>query len=157
MSYSAPGATPSTPVLSFFNDWTYPNFIALLDELGVASKATSMGFSVSDPVSGLEYSGASLDTLFAQRRNLLSPGFVGMVRDILRFNREAVADLEAGRLAPGETLGAYLARNGYGERFSRPLPGAHGFGDLVGELHERGRLPGGVLPAVFLRITDCFR
>ncbi len=100
-----------------FNDWTYPNFIALLDELGVASKATSMGFSVSDPVSGLEYSGASLDTLFAQRRNLLSPGFVGMVRDILRFNREAVADLEAGRLAPGETLGAYLARNGYGERF----------------------------------------
>lgn len=101
-----------------FNDWTYPNFIALLEELGVASRATSMGFSVSDPASGLEYAGSSLDTLFAQRRNLLSPGFLGMVRDILRFNREAVADLEAGRLGVEETLGDYLARNGYGARFS---------------------------------------
>ncbi|MDX1733881.1 MAG: FAD-dependent oxidoreductase [Halioglobus sp.] len=101
-----------------FNDWTYPNFIALLDELGVDSKPTTMGFSVKDPESGLEYSGASLDTLFAQRRNVLSPGFIGMVRDILRFNRESVADLEAGRLPEGETLGEYLARNGYGARFA---------------------------------------
>ena len=100
-----------------FNDWTYPNFIRLLDELGVPSQPTEMGFSVSDPASGLEYAGASLDTLFAQRRNLLSPPFIAMVRDILRFNREAVADLDAGRLSADETLGAYLARNGYGERF----------------------------------------
>lgn len=100
-----------------FNDWTYPNFIALLDELGVPSQPTSMGFSVADPVSGLEYAGANLDTLFAQRRNLLSPGFIGMVRDILRFNRESIADLEQGTLPAGETLGDYLARNGYGERF----------------------------------------
>lgn len=101
-----------------FNDWTYPNFIALLDELGVSSRPTSMGFSVRDPDTGLEYSGSSLDSLFAQRRNLLSPGFVGMVKDILRFNREAVADLDAGRLQEGETLRAYLARNHYGERFA---------------------------------------
>jgi len=100
-----------------FNDWTYPNFIALLDELGVASKPTAMGFSVNDPRTGLEYAGASLDTLFAQRSNLLSPGFIGMVRDILRFNKEAVADLDAGGLPAGETLGAYLDRNGYGARF----------------------------------------
>lgn len=101
-----------------FNDWTYPNFIALLDELGVPSKPTAMGFSVMDAASGLEYAGSNLDTLFAQRRNLLSPGFIAMVRDILRFNRESVADLEAGRLDERETLRTYLARNDYGDRFT---------------------------------------
>lgn len=100
-----------------YNDWTYPNFIALMDELGVSSRATPMGFSVRDPQSGLEYSGTNLDSLFAQRRNLVSPGFLGMVRDLLRFNREAVADVEAGTLGETETLGSYLARKGYGERF----------------------------------------
>jgi predicted NAD/FAD-binding protein len=50
-----------------FNDWTYPNFIALLKELGVSSKPTDMGFSVRDEETGLEYSGSSLNTLFAQR------------------------------------------------------------------------------------------
>ena len=102
-----------------FNDWTYPNFIALLDELGVASKPTAMGFSVRDPQSGLEYSGNSLDTLFAQRGNLFSLSFIGMVRDILRFNSAAVADLEAGTIDENETLGSYLVRNAYGEKFIR--------------------------------------
>lgn len=102
-----------------FNDWTYPNFIALLDEIGVGSRPTTMGFSVRDAASGLEYSGTSLDTLFAQRRNLFSPRFLGMVRDILRFNRESVADLEAGAIESGETLGHYLARRRYGEAFQR--------------------------------------
>ncbi|GAB3319703.1 NAD(P)/FAD-dependent oxidoreductase [Haliea atlantica] len=101
-----------------YNDWTYPHFIALLDELGVPSKPTSMGFSVRDERSGLEYSGSSLNTLFAQRRNLVSPRFLGMIRDLLRFNREAVADLEGGQLATGETLGHYLDRRGYGEPFA---------------------------------------
>lgn len=100
-----------------FNDRTYPNFIALMDELGVSSKPTAMGFSVRDPESGLEYSGTNLDTLFAQRRNLLSLPFIGMIRDILRFNRKAVADLEAGEIDDKETLGAYLARNAYGDKF----------------------------------------
>ena len=101
-----------------YNDWTYPNFIALLQELGVSSKPTDMGFSVSDLESGLEYSGSSINTLFAQRRNLASPRFLGMVRDILRFNRESVADLESGLLEPGETLGHYLQRKRYGDAFS---------------------------------------
>jgi len=109
-----------------FNDWTYPNFIALMDELGVASKPTAMGFSVRDPHSGLEYAGTNLDTLFAQRRNLLSVPFIGMIRDILRFNREAVEDLEAGKLDEGETLGFYLARNAYGEKFIRHYLAAMG-------------------------------
>jgi predicted NAD/FAD-binding protein len=109
-----------------FNDWTYPNFIALMDELGVSSKPTAMGFSVRDPESGLEYSGTNLDTLFAQRRNLFSLPFIGMIRDILRFNREAVADLEAGRIEDGQTLASYLARNGYGDKFIRHYLAAMG-------------------------------
>jgi predicted NAD/FAD-binding protein len=102
-----------------FNDWTYPNFIALMDELGISSKPTTMGFSVRDEHSGLEYAGGNLDALFAQRRNLVSPRFLRMVRDILRFNRESIADLEAGSLSDDETLGSYLERNRYSEGFKR--------------------------------------
>lgn len=100
-----------------FNDWTYPNFIRLLNELGVAFKPTEMSFSVSDPVTGTEYNGHDLNTLFAQRSNLVSPAFWGMVRDILRFNRRAMDDLDQGRIAADMTLGDYLTRNGYGRRF----------------------------------------
>ncbi|WP_339414184.1 NAD(P)/FAD-dependent oxidoreductase [Pseudomonas sp. EA_35y_Pfl2_R5] len=100
-----------------FNDWTYPNFIRLLSQLGVGFKATEMSFSVSDPVSGVEYNGHSLDSLFAQRSNLLSPKFWGMVRDILRFNREALNDLNQQRIASDMTLGDYLKANDYSERF----------------------------------------
>ncbi|QLC73870.1 FAD-dependent oxidoreductase [Pseudomonas sp. LPB0260] len=100
-----------------FNDWTYPNFIRLLDRLGVASRATEMSFSVRDPHSAVEYNGNNLNSLFAQRRNLLSPVFWGMLRDILRFNREALADLGTGRMEAHVTLGDYLQRGGYGSRF----------------------------------------
>lgn len=100
-----------------FNDWTYPNFIALMDELGVSSKATRMSFSLSDRDSGLEYAGSNLNTLFAQRSNLASPKFLGMLRDIVRFNKESVADLEAGKLSPDMSLGEYLQRGKYGRAF----------------------------------------
>ncbi|MGQ7959107.1 NAD(P)/FAD-dependent oxidoreductase [Pseudomonas sp. SP16.1] len=102
-----------------FNDWTYPNFIRLLEQLGVGYQPTEMSFSVSDPANDLEYNGHNLATLFAQRRNLLSPGFWGMLRDILRFNRQAPEDLANGSIAADTTLGDYLRRNGYGERFTR--------------------------------------
>ena len=100
-----------------FNDWTYPNFIKLLEQLGVASLATEMSFSVSCELSGLEYNGHNLNSLFAQRRNLLSPRFLGMIKDILRFNKEAPIELARGQLSQGETLGAYLDRKGYGQAF----------------------------------------
>lgn len=100
-----------------FNDWTYPNFIKLLDQLGVASRPTEMSFSVNEPDTGLEYNGNNLNSLFAQRRNLISPPFLGMVRDILRFNREAAADLEKNAIAADITLGEYLRTKGYGQRF----------------------------------------
>lgn len=100
-----------------FNDWTYPNFIRLLSQLGVGFKDTEMSFSVSDPLSGVEYNGHNLNTLFAQRSNLVSPKFIGMVRDILRFNREALNDLNNQRIDADMTLGDYLKANGYSERF----------------------------------------
>ncbi|MEJ5059808.1 MULTISPECIES: NAD(P)/FAD-dependent oxidoreductase [unclassified Pseudomonas] len=100
-----------------FNDWTYPHFIRLLSQIGVGFKPTQMSFSVTDPDSGLEYNGNNLNSLFAQRRNLLSPGFWGMLRDILRFNRQAQADLSEGRISDDITLDQYLKSGGYGERF----------------------------------------
>ena len=102
-----------------FNDWTYPNFIALMNELGVQSQPTEMGFSVKDPRSGFEYCGSSLGSLFAQRRNAFNPKFWRMLADIVRFNREAIADLDSGRLDPALTLGEYLAANRYGDYFCR--------------------------------------
>ncbi|MDX1634362.1 MAG: FAD-dependent oxidoreductase [Marinobacter sp.] len=100
-----------------FNDWTYPNFIKLMDRLGVASEVSDMSFSVDCNSTGLEYNGTSLNTLFAQRRNLLNPSFLKMIREILRFNRETRADLEAGNIDDSETLGDYLNRNHYSRYF----------------------------------------
>ena len=98
-----------------FNERTYPNFIRLLAELGVESQESSMSFSVRDEATGLEYNGTNLNSLFAQRRNLLSPRFLGMVRDILRFNREAPSLLAAsGAEIP---LGELLERGRYGRAF----------------------------------------
>jgi predicted NAD/FAD-binding protein len=97
-----------------FNDRTYPNFIALLDELGVAWQPSHMSFSVRCEKTGLEYNGTNLNALFAQRRNLLRPAFYRMIQDILRFNRQALELLAEG---PEIRLGDYLAQNGYGQDF----------------------------------------
>lgn len=98
-----------------YNDRTYPNFIALLEKLGVASQPTIMSFSVHDEATGLEYNGHSPDTLFAQRSNLFRPRFHRLLWDVVRFNRLAreIAD------APddGTTVAEFLDRN----RFSRPF------------------------------------
>ena len=100
-----------------FNDWTYPNFITLLSQLGVRSNATEMSFSVCDPHRNFEYNGNTLNSLFAQRSNLLSPRFWGMLSDILRFNREAIDDLKQLRIASDTRLGDYLQQRGYGSPF----------------------------------------
>src|SRR6476659_7226348 len=73
-----------------FNDRNYPNFEALLEELGVASQPSHMGFSVADGRGRFEYSGTPWG-LFARPAHLLSPTFLGMLRDWRRFNREARA------------------------------------------------------------------
>ena len=98
-----------------YNDRTYPNFVALLNELGVASQPSNMSFSVRNEVSGLEYNGTSLNALFAQRSNILRLSFHRMIRDILRFNREALAVLRPD--APDLTLGEFLAERRYSHEF----------------------------------------
>ncbi|MEY2696862.1 MAG: hypothetical protein RL333_1000 [Pseudomonadota bacterium] len=98
-----------------FNDWTYPEFIRLMNAIGVEDQPSHMSFSVKCEQTGLEYNGTSLNSLFAQRRNLFSPRFLGMIRDIMRFNREAPAFLDHGDDAM--TLGAYLAQHQYREAF----------------------------------------
>lgn len=100
-----------------FNDWTYPGFIRLMDRLGVPYEDSDMSFSVDSPANGLQYNGTSLNTLFAQRRNLVNPPFLKMVREILRFNRQTRSDLEARRLDDSETLGQYLHRHGFSRYF----------------------------------------
>lgn len=100
-----------------YNDWTYPNFIRLLEQLGVQTQATKMGFSVSHSASDYEYAGENLNTLFCKRRNFFSFRHWRIIRDILRFNKEAVDDYKAGKLNAEETLGQYLARNRYSDVF----------------------------------------
>ncbi|MGI9238013.1 MAG: NAD(P)/FAD-dependent oxidoreductase [Woeseiaceae bacterium] len=99
-----------------FNDRTYPNFIEVLDEIGQPSQPSEMSFSVHSANGQLEYNGSSLNGLFAQRRNLLRPSFYRMVRDILRFNREALLDIGSG--AEHLTLGEYLSDRSYGVEFT---------------------------------------
>jgi predicted NAD/FAD-binding protein len=98
-----------------FNERTYPNFVALLGELGVESQPSTMSFSVRNDASGLEYNGTSINGLFAQRRNLLRPRFLGMLAEILRFHREALALLQDE--GDETTLGAYLAAHGFSGAF----------------------------------------
>jgi predicted NAD/FAD-binding protein len=72
-----------------YNERNYPGLVRLFDQLGVATKASDMSFSVSDDVSGVEWRGTSITTLFAQRRNALRPAFLRMLADVVRFNRTA--------------------------------------------------------------------
>ena len=98
-----------------FNPQNYPLLTALFDELGVASQPTTMSFSVHSERSGVEYNATSLDTLFCQRRNLLSPRFWGMLRDLRRFYRQAPALLRSGEEGP--SLGEFLDEGRYGGAF----------------------------------------
>jgi predicted NAD/FAD-binding protein len=113
-----PGRAETLPVdtgFIVFNEHTYPNFCAIMRELGVASKPSNMSFSVRNESTGFEYNATSLRGLFAQRRNLVRPRFWGMLRDTQRFFREAPALLEANDTSL--TLDQFLARGRYGRTF----------------------------------------
>ena len=97
-----------------FNDRTYPNFTKILDDIGQSSQPSVMSFSVQAGDGQLEYCGSNLDALFAQRRNLLRPSFHRMVRDILRFNREAPGAVDH---SADCTLGSYLQAHRYSKEF----------------------------------------
>ena len=107
-----------------FNHRTYPNLVRLFAELDIETAATDMSFSVKTPIASLfgrrtlEWAGGDLDAVFAQRRNALDPRFLGMVRDILRFNRQATALAKAGDAQmPQLSLGEFLTQHRYGTHF----------------------------------------
>jgi uncharacterized protein len=97
-----------------FNDRTYPRFMRLLDELAVPFQKTEMSFSVRNDAIGLEYNGHTLNTLFAQRKNLVSPSFLRMLMDIVRFNRQVK---KAAATQTWQTLGEYLDARRFGSLF----------------------------------------
>lgn len=96
-----------------FNNVNYPNLLALFDELDVPIAKSSMSFGASIDGGRIEYGLASFDAIFAQRRNLASPRFLGMLRDIMRFNKQAEAMADT----PGMTIRDLLGRLGTGDAF----------------------------------------
>ena len=114
-----------------YNERNYPGLVQLFADLGVATKPSDMSFGVRDEVTGLEWKGTSLGTVFAQRRNVVRPAFLRMLADVVRFNRRARALLDR----PHDT--DPLARRPAGGRpvvvpVPRLVPGSHGLVDLVG-------------------------
>ena len=105
-----------------FNERTYPGLIGLFAELQVQTSTSDMSFSVQTPrASGqraMEWSGSNLNTVFAQRSNLLSPTFLGMLRDVLRFNTLANALADRGQdHALMQPLGEFLDTHKFGSAF----------------------------------------
>ena len=98
-----------------FNERTYPNFIKLLERLGVPSQPSVMSFAAVCETSGLQYCATNLDTLFAQRRNLFSLPFWRMLLEIFRFNRSSAELYGSSDLSL--TLGEYLGSHGYSQMF----------------------------------------
>lgn len=95
-----------------FNHVNYPHLVKLFEKLEVPTAESSMSFGASLDGGRIEYALASLDTLFAQRKNLMNPKFIGMIRDILRFNKNAVRVAQ-----PGMTIRDLLAALGTGDYF----------------------------------------
>jgi len=101
-----------------FNPRTYPNLVRLFGELQVETVASDMSFSVQVQQDGLEWSGCDLNTVFAQRRNLLRPRFLGMLADLVRFNKLATGIAVRGEEAElAEPIGDFLDRHGFNAAF----------------------------------------
>jgi len=113
--------TPSAPVavdtgFIVYNEDNYPNLVAMFEHLSVPTRPAHMSFAVSIDDGAFEYSSHGIPALFAQKRNWVSPRFWRMISDLLRFQKQAPRDL-AKMERSGETLDAYLGRNGYGDLF----------------------------------------
>ena len=99
------------------NDRTYPNLVRLFAELGVTTRDSDMSFAVSCRRTGLESSSRGANGFFAQRRNLISPSHLSLLREIVRFNRKAPTLLGAPD-AERQTLGDFLESRRFGEGFT---------------------------------------
>lgn len=140
---------PADTGFMVFNERTYPNLLGFFDLLGIEWSESDMSFSVHIPAENIEWSGSNLDTVFAQRKNLINPKFLRMLADIVRFSRDAdrlladpsVDDLSLGELLERENYGA-----GFTDWYLIPM------GDAIWSTP-----PGGMLdyPAkTFLRFCD---
>ncbi|MBL6747060.1 MAG: FAD-dependent oxidoreductase [Pseudomonadales bacterium] len=96
------------------NDRNYPNFLKFMDQLGVSLQPTEMSFSVRNDSENLEYNGHNLNTLFAQRKNLLRPRFIRLVSDILSFNKASKAAIEQQQIKD-ITLDEFLTQQNLGD------------------------------------------
>jgi uncharacterized protein len=127
MVNSERGPIPVDTGFIVHNDRTYPNFCRLMDELGVQTQPSDMSFAVAAQGGAFEYSSRGLKGFFAQKRNLASPGHYALLREILRFNREAASVLDDPK-AEGTTLGEFLEMGRYtpafAERYLVPMAGA---------------------------------
>jgi predicted NAD/FAD-binding protein len=101
-----------------YNDRTYPNLIRLFGHLGVANAPSEMSFSVKIGAGELEWAGTNLASVFAQPSNLVRPGFLRMLADLMRFNRHATRLASSGEALRG-TLGEFLDEHGYGQDLRR--------------------------------------
>ncbi len=99
-----------------YNELNYPDLTALFAHLGVATRESNMGFSLSLDGGKLEWCGTNYRSIFAQKRNFFSPSFLWMLREILRFNRQCVADRDAGMLGHA-TIGEYLQERRFSAGF----------------------------------------
>ncbi|RZU99176.1 NAD(P)/FAD-dependent oxidoreductase [Spiribacter vilamensis] len=113
------GSIPVDTGFIVYNDPNYPQLKALFEHLDVPTQDSNMSFAFAATDIDLEYAGSGLGTLFAQRRNLVRPRFLGMVRDILRFNKAANERLESGEQGDDISLGELLDQLGMGEAFRR--------------------------------------
>jgi len=102
-----------------FNDRNYPNFERLLARLGVASQPSDMSFAVSDESGDFEYSSTSANGLFAKRAHLMTPWFLRMLADVVRFQRHGRELL--GSAGPGPSLSDWLAEHRYSPAFVERL------------------------------------
>ncbi|GLR73075.1 NAD(P)/FAD-dependent oxidoreductase [Agaribacter marinus] len=100
-----------------FNDWTYPNFIKLLSQLKVEKQETEMSFSVHNESTNMEYNGNTINSLFAQRRNVISPTFLRLVKDIVRFNKVCKAALLNDNYDHQQTLGQFIRQHKFSKVF----------------------------------------
>ncbi|TDF38638.1 FAD-dependent oxidoreductase [Alteromonadaceae bacterium M269] len=102
-----------------YNDWTYPNFIKLMKKLNVATQPTEMSFSVKNKQRNFEYNGNNINSLFAQRRNILSPRFWFFIKEILRFNKVCKAiPVNETSVPNSQTLSDFLREHNFSEFFS---------------------------------------
>lgn len=127
-----------------YNDRTYPNFIKLMERLGVSGQKTQMGFSVVAEAVGLEYSGCSVNGLFAQRRQFFSASHWRMLRDILHFNRECRRLYERDAIPAELTLGEFVTGRGYSQIFQQYylLP-------MVSAIWSAGQVAAAAMPLTF--------